>query len=65
MTRKSRREIERALEDLDDTTDDGETDLLMVREDPETGEWFDPRTGEEVDREDLDEDPLMVLEGRR
>lgn len=59
MTRKSRREIERALEDLDEG--DGETDPLIVREDPDTGEWFDPRDGEPVDPEDLDEDPIMIL----
>lgn len=49
MTRKSKREIERLLDELEpDGDDDGQ---VVVWEDPETGEWYDTpdRSGESVD----------------
>ena len=63
MTRKSRREIESDLDELAGEADVDASELMIVHEDPETGEWFhdedyedpiDPAVAEQAD-------PLMIL----
>jgi len=55
VTRKSRRELERALDDLTDDHGGDDRPPVIVYEDPETGAWYDssPLRGEaeHVDRE--------------
>lgn len=52
MTRKSRREIERAVDDMAERQGRGE-DLLIVWEDPETGDRFDAPIADD-DKEPVD-----------
>jgi hypothetical protein len=56
MTRRSKREIERAVEDLDDDPDDGDTWNVQVGGDP------DVDCVEDLD--DLDDDELILEVGR-
>ncbi|QLD88306.1 hypothetical protein HWV07_04355 [Natronomonas salina] len=62
MTRKSKREIERALNDLEG---DRHSPPAIVYEDPRTGEWYDGE-GDDADRVSEDEfegaDPLIVMQ---
>lgn len=58
MTRKSRRELERELEDLVDTSPSGDT-VDVVWRDQRTGEYAD-RDGEPTDP-DPDADVLVVM----
>lgn len=62
MTRKSRREIENAVEDLapDDETDEW---VGVVTEHPETGEWYRSPDDEEPIGPEVAEqaDPLMII----
>ena len=61
MTRKSRREIERAVDDMADKRGPGE-DLAIVWEDAGTGEWFDgPLSDDDAEPVDPDGDPVMVI----
>lgn len=65
MTRKSRRELERAVDDLAPTETDDEESLAIVFEDRETGEWYDDvgEDAEQVTEADLGAaDPVMVIE---
>jgi hypothetical protein len=39
MTRPSKRELERELDDIDDGETHPSVDRTLVHEDPETGEW--------------------------
>jgi len=63
MTRKSRRELERDLDELADGSTVDAPELAIVHEDPETGEWFrdadheDPVAPAAVEQAD----PLMIL----
>lgn len=58
MTRKTRREIERDVADL---TPAGEADPgpLLVHEDPESDEWYDPHDGRVFDKDEID--PVAVI----
>lgn len=58
MTRKSKREIERALDDLDGGADD--CGVEVVWRDQETGDLRD-RDGDLVDQDDLDDDAFCVI----
>jgi hypothetical protein len=58
--RKSKREIERALEDFGAPSTDAPY-TGIVHEDPETGEWSDP-DGNHVER--MAADPVMILRPR-
>lgn len=59
MTRKSKREIERTLEELDVDSDDDDG-RLVVFEGTETGEWYDEpsSSGELLDQDEVD--PTIV-----
>ena len=61
MTRKSKREIERVLENLGVPEDEVRGEHAIVHEDPETGEWY-PTTDMDGDPLDKDAvDPLVIL----
>lgn len=57
MTRKSKREIENALDDLvgeeNDFPDDVDSEVVVVVPDEETGEPINQETGEPVDADDI------------
>lgn len=57
MTRKSKREIENALDDLvgeeNDFPDDVDSEVVVVVPDEETGEPINMETGEPVDADDI------------
>ncbi|OYR58618.1 hypothetical protein [Halorubrum halodurans] len=57
MTRPSKREIERAIEDLSAESIDDD-DVTVVSEDAETGEWYaEPDlSGEPLDKGEVDPD---------
>lgn len=63
MTRKSKRELERDLEDLEasESNTSAWQGVGIVYEDPETGEWYDDPAmdGDPVDPEAAD--PLVVI----
>lgn len=62
MTRKSKREVERALEDLDETTSTSATAPAIAWEDPDDGTWYDaPDGGERINPDEYDDGPLMVI----
>jgi hypothetical protein len=61
MTRKSRREIQRAVDDLDDNPDTNVPEAI-VWEHPETGAWY---ANAEMDGDPLDPetvDPAMIIQ---
>jgi hypothetical protein len=60
MTRKSRRELERELADLLESSADA-GGRLVVWEDPDTGEWFDDPDLTEGPLGKDSTDPLCVL----
>jgi hypothetical protein len=62
MTRPSKREIERELDDIDDGETGSSVDRVLVHQDPETGEWYDDPelTDGPLDKDSTD--PLMVLQ---
>lgn len=62
MTRPSKREIERELDDIDDGETGPSVDRVLVHQDPETGEWYDDAelTDGPLDKDSTD--PLMVLQ---
>lgn len=63
MTRKSKRELERAVDGLPGG-ESGPESPLLVWEDPATGAWYDAREdGERVDRDECD--PVAVIERER
>ena len=63
MTRPSKQEIERELDDINDGETHPSGDRTLVHEDPDTGGWY----GEaELTEGPLDKDstnPLMILQG--
>jgi hypothetical protein len=62
MPRKTRRGIERALDDLDDGETDSSVDWMIVHKDPDTGEWY---ADAELTEGPLDKDrtdPVIVLQ---
>lgn len=61
MTRRSKRELERALEEFSESADSDDVDIGVVHEHPETGEWYATSALEE--RVAPDADPLMVIQG--
>jgi len=63
MTRKSRRELENDLDELTDGSGTGPSDLMIVHEDPETGEWFRDAEHEDPVAPAVAEqaDPLMIV----
>lgn len=63
MTRKNRREIERALAELAAESTVNAPELAIVHEDPETGEWFRDESHEDpVDPAVAQQaDPVMIL----
>jgi hypothetical protein len=56
MTRKSKRELERAVDDLADAGDDDGGGIMVVYEHPDTGDYYRTRDGDgdPVDPDDLD-----------
>ena len=62
MTRPSKRELERELDDITDGERHLSGDRMLVHEDPETGDWYaDPEhTDGPLDKASTD--PLMVLQ---
>lgn len=61
MTRRSKRELERALDDL--TARESSEELVVVHEDPKTGEWFDGigEGAEPIDRGEFDGEATVVV----
>lgn len=59
MTRKSKRELQRAVDDLGDE-DRSPKSFGLVYEDPRTGEWYESRS-QEGEPVDPDADVLMVI----
>jgi len=60
VTRKSKRELERTLERIDDGV--GEPRLLVVYEDTETGEWYETAEMDDpVEPETTGEDVVVVV----
>jgi len=62
MTRPSKREIERAVDDLDDETAQPSGDRWLVHKDPDTGEWYDDVELTEGPLDKDSTDPVMVLQ---
>lgn len=60
MTRKSKREVERAVETFREDVGVDESGLRILQEDAETGETTD-LDGDPVDVEDVDAETLIVL----
>ena len=58
MTRRSKREIERAVEDLDGGTDGDDDTVNVVFKDTPTGEYYESR---EMDGDPVDPDALPGL----
>lgn len=60
MTRRSKRELERVIEDLGPV---GTDEIVVAHEDPDTGEWYETRQqdGEPFDETDLNPDALVVV----
>lgn len=63
MTRKSRREIERAVDDLAGDGD-GDGGIMVVYEDPDTGDYYRTQDGDD-DPADLDGFEGLVVELKR
>jgi hypothetical protein len=61
MSHKTKRELERALADLEDAPGTGKK-LLVARRDPKTGELTEASTGEPVDPTDHGAEQLVVIE---
>lgn len=65
MTRKSKREIERAVDDLDGGDADGDGTLSVVFKDNRTGDYYESQDmdGDPVDPDDLS-GPVIAITGR-
>jgi hypothetical protein len=61
MTRRSKRDIEQALDDLDAEQEAGGRPQI-VHADPETGEWYADPDLTEGPIEKANADPVMVIE---
>jgi hypothetical protein len=64
MTRKSRRELEKALKELSESLSENSADAgdrILVWEDPDTGEWFDDPDLPEGPLGKDSTDPLCVI----
>jgi hypothetical protein len=64
MTRRSKRDVKRALDDLETELEDEETDSqpYIVHADPETDEWYEDPELTEGPIEKANADPVMVVE---
>lgn len=60
MTRKSKREIERELDELDGG--ESSQDHALVWEDEQTGQWYaSPDYDTPIEKTSLGSDPLMII----
>jgi hypothetical protein len=62
VTRKSRREIEKAVDELDGGETHPSADRALVHEYPDTGEWYDDAGLTEGPLDKDSTNPLMVLQ---
>ena len=62
MTRPSKREIERELDDLNDGATHPAGDRWLIYEDPETGEWYDDAGLTEGPLDKDSTDPEIVIQ---
>jgi hypothetical protein len=62
MTRPSKRELERELDDIDDGETHPSGDRTLVHEDPDTGERYDDAGLTEGPLDKDSTNPLMVLQ---
>lgn len=63
MTRRSRRELEKDLDDLGSDEDrPAVSPMRIVYEDRESGEWFDGVGGDRLDKSTVDADVVLDLD---
>jgi hypothetical protein len=62
MTRPSKRELERELDDITDGERHPSGDRMLVHEDPETGDWYDDPGLTDGPLDKASSTPLMVLQ---